>query len=242
MFGKFSDLPLRMIACDYDGTVAVEGVMSSVVEPAFAAARSAGFLIGLVTGREFDDLRSVCKQLGLFDLVVAENGAVMHFPGTNIVVDLALRPSSEFLAELTLKGISFSVGRVIVGTRSDEEARVREIIRDMNLQLEVILNRDSAMILPAGVNKATGLAEGVRKTGIEISQVIAIGDAENDISFMEACGYSVAVANAIESVKAIADTVTDEPNGEGIARFIRHRLLGSAVEAVPVSPGTGIVC
>src|SRR5215467_1936432 len=108
MFGKLSDLPLRMIGCDYYSRVSVDGVLSSVVEPAFLAARSAGFLIALVTGREFDDLRSVCKQLGLFDVVVAENGAVMHFPGTNIVVDLALRPSSEFLAELTLKGISFS--------------------------------------------------------------------------------------------------------------------------------------
>jgi hydroxymethylpyrimidine pyrophosphatase-like HAD family hydrolase len=246
MFGKLSDLPFRMIACDYDGTIAVEGAMSSVVERALAAAKRGGFLIGLVTGREFDDLRAVCGPLALFDLVVAENGAVTYFPKTGKVSDLAAPPPREFLAELERGKISFSIGRVVVGTSSAEQARVRRIVRELGLQLEIILNRDSAMILPVGVDKGTGLAKGIRQIGVETSQVIGIGDAENDIPFLGACGYAVAVANALDSVKAIADAVTEEPNGEGTARFIRRRLLTSTAEAGPgaahVQPGTEIVC
>jgi phosphoglycolate phosphatase (TIGR01487 family) len=235
-------LPFRMIACDYDGTIAVEGAMSSVVERALADAKGSGFSIALVTGREFDDLKTVCKQLDMFDLVVAENGAVTYFPETGIATDLATPPSSSFFAELTREKISFSAGRIVVGIGSAEAERVRTIIRDLRLQLEIILNRDSAMILPAGINKATGLEEGVRRLGIRLSHVIAVGDAENDIPFMGACGYAVAVANAIDSVKAVADTITDEPNGEGIARFINNRLLRPTAEAAPVRPtGTEIV-
>jgi phosphoglycolate phosphatase (TIGR01487 family) len=235
-------LPFRMIACDYDGTIAVDGEMSSVVEHALTDAQRSGFLIALVTGREFDDLKTVCKRLDLFDLVVAENGAVTYFPEIGIVTDLATPPSSNFFAELRREKISFSVGRVVVGTSSAQADRVRTIIRDLGLQLEITLNRDSAMILPAGINKATGLEEGVRRLGIRLSHVIGIGDAENDIPFMGACGYAVAVANAIDSVKAVADMVTGEPNGEGIAKFIKSRLLRSTDEAAPVRPtGTEIV-
>ncbi|HWX42639.1 MAG TPA: HAD family hydrolase [Blastocatellia bacterium] len=242
MFGKLSDSPFRMIACDYDGTIAVDGAMSPIVERALADAQRSGFLIALVTGREFNDLKTVCKRLDMFDLVVAENGAVTYLPGTGIVTDLATPPSSNFVAELTREKISFSVGRVVVGIDSAEADRLRTIIRDLGLQLEITLNRDSAMILPAGINKATGLEEGVRKLGIRLSHVIAVGDAENDIPFMGACGYAVAVANAIESVKAVADTVTDEPNGEGVAKFINNRLLRPTAEGIPVRPtGTEIV-
>jgi len=57
------------------------------------------------------------------------------------------------------------------------------------------------------------------------SQVIGIGDAENDQDFLKICGFQVAVANALDSIKANADWITTLPNGAGIAEFVREYLL-----------------
>ncbi|MEH2119451.1 hypothetical protein [Nostoc sp.] len=51
-----------------------------------------------------------------------------------------------------------SVGRVIVATWHPQETIVLETIRQMGLELQVILNKGAVMVLPSGINKATGLA------------------------------------------------------------------------------------
>ena len=96
----------------------------------------------------------------------------------------------------------------------------------MGLALEIILNRDSLMILPAGVNKATGLARALRELGLPTEQVVGIGDAENDEAFLELCGFSVAVANAIPRIKQIADVITEQEHGPGVVEVIEKILAG----------------
>jgi len=93
----------------------------------------------------------------------------------------------------------------------------------------VIYNKDAAMILPVGIDKATGLRAGVKRFSIDPSQVIGAGDAENDLDFLQLCGFKVAVANALDAVKADADWVAKQPNGEGIAEFVREYLKIDAV-------------
>ena len=240
------NVSFRLIACDYDGTIATDGAISPAVEPAMARARQAGLSIGLVTGREFGDLRKVCPHLDMFDVVVAENGAVIYYPGTGVLADLAPPPAPEFLVELRRNGIRFSAGRAIVGISRAHEGVARSMISKLGLQLDILLNRDSAMVLPAGVDKATGLEHAASSLGIRMSEVVAIGDAENDLAFMEASGLSVAVSNAIDLVRAAADVVADAPNGEGVARFICQLLLRSnpdyACEDRPEAQDTVVTC
>ncbi len=50
------------------------------------------------------------------------------------------------------------------------------------------------MILPPGVNKAIGLAHALRDLGLSPHNVVGVGDAENDFSFLRHCGCSAAVA------------------------------------------------
>jgi hypothetical protein len=71
---------LSAIALDYDGTVARRDVLDSSVREAIAVARTQGIVVLLVTGRILDDLRRVAGDLHLVDAVIAENGAVLHFP------------------------------------------------------------------------------------------------------------------------------------------------------------------
>ena len=69
-----------VLALDYDGTIARNGIMNSEVRTAITEARASGIVVILVTGRILSDLRQVAGNLQFVDAVVAENGAVLAFP------------------------------------------------------------------------------------------------------------------------------------------------------------------
>ena len=73
-------MKLSVLALDYDGTIANGDTLHASVREAIAAARARGILVVLVTGRILDALRRVAGDLHFVDGVIAENGAVVHFP------------------------------------------------------------------------------------------------------------------------------------------------------------------
>ena len=75
-------MKLSVLALDYDGTIAREDRVPSSVLDAIADARRRHVTVLLVTGRILVDLRRVAGNLDFVDGVVAENGALVHFPGS----------------------------------------------------------------------------------------------------------------------------------------------------------------
>lgn len=219
------NLPFRLLACDYDGTLTTQDTIDLKTEQALITAKRAGLLLGLVTGREFADLLQVCPQFKLFDLIVAENGAVLYWPDRDEIEDLGSPPPSSFIQALTHRNLPFSVGRVVLSIARIYEPEVLSLIHELGLELQVIFNKDAAMILPSGLDKAIGLEVGLKQIGIPLDQVISVGDAENDAVFLQVSGFKVAVANAIASIKADANFVTRQSNGAGVAEFIHEQLL-----------------
>ncbi|MFJ9585092.1 HAD family hydrolase [Streptomyces acidicola] len=80
-------------------------------------------------------------------------------------------------------------------------------------------------ILPLGLTKATGLSLAARRLGFRAADTIAFGDMPNDIPMFAWAAHSVAMANAHEELKAIADEVTSSNDEDGIA-LVLERLLG----------------
>ena len=218
-------MSFAMLASDYDATVADDGVILPDTLKALIKLKDSDWVMGLVTGRELPDLLDVCERIDIFDLIVAENGALLYSPKTRDVVELTSPPPGDFIIELSRRGIPFSAGDVIVATDDTYAQQLLSVIRDLGLELQLIFNKGSVMVLPAGVNKATGLKVGVSRIGLKMSQVVGVGDAENDHAFLEACGLSVAVANALDSIKANAHIVTSMPRGQGVAELINKYLL-----------------
>ena len=68
----------RVVAADYDGTLANDGRVAKNTLETLACVQESGRKLVLVTGRELESLQSVFPELGLFDLVVAENGALLY--------------------------------------------------------------------------------------------------------------------------------------------------------------------
>src|SRR5438067_12736811 len=87
-------------------------------------------------------------------------------------------------------------------------------------ELHVIFNKGSVMVLPSGVNKATGLTAALAELGLAPEHTVGVGDAENDHAFLSLCGCGAAVANALPALKEKADLVTRGARGAGVTELI----------------------
>jgi hydroxymethylpyrimidine pyrophosphatase-like HAD family hydrolase len=209
------------LALDYDGTAASEGRLSDAASSAIERLRTSGRRVVLVTGRRVDDLLRVLPRSALFDLIVAENGAVIYDPQSREEVPLAAPLPALFADRLRERGVvPLEQGAVVVATRDPYGEVMLEVIRELGLEVHVIFNRGAVMALPAGINKASGLDVAVRRLGMSRHEVVGIGDAENDHSLLEYGECGVAVANAVDSLKEIAAFVTRGANGAGVAELI----------------------
>ena len=80
---------------------------------------------------------------------------------------IAAPPSETFVAELARRGVNpLGVGTSIVATREPHETTVVEVIEELGLELQVIFNKGAVMVLPSGINKATGLAAALQSFDI----------------------------------------------------------------------------
>jgi hydroxymethylpyrimidine pyrophosphatase-like HAD family hydrolase len=224
----------RALASDYDGTLASAGVVDAPTLAALERLRASGRRLILVTGREIDDLCRVFPHLTLFDLVVAENGALLYWPATRAEQVLGERPPEAFITALQQRGVGpLSCGRVIVATWHPHETTVVEVIRDLGLELQVILNKEAVMVLPSGVNKATGLRVALDSLGLSPHNVVGVGDAENDQAFLGLCECAVAVANALSMVQECADWTTPHDHGAGVSELIERMVSTDLADVEP---------
>ena len=209
------------LATDYDGTLATDGTVDRETVAALRWIAATGRKLILVTGRQLDDLLHVFPDATLFDAIVAENGAVLYRPTSRKTRVLAPRPPAEFVEALRRRGVApLWVGQVVVATVQPNEASVFDVIRELGPDLRVILNKGSVMVLPASVDKASGLRAALDELALSPRDVVAIGDAENDQAFLAICGCGVAVANALDAVKAGAGHVTRGEAGAGVREII----------------------
>ena len=224
-----------VLATDYDGTLAEHGHVADATWAAVDRWKASGRRIVLVTGRELGELLEVCPGVGRFDLAVLENGALLYRPRDRSESTLATRPPEGFVEALRSKGVGpISTGRVVVAAWEPHGPAIEETIAAMGLDLRVIPNKRALMVLPRGVDKASGLLAALAELGIDPEDAVGVGDAENDLAMFDACGLAVAVANALPSVKERADRVTRGERGIGVAELI-DSLLAEA--GMPGEPG-----
>lgn len=238
----------RILAADYDGTLATDGVVDEATLDALHRWKRSGRQLILITGRQFDDLLQTFGPLDLFDLVVPENGAMLYYPQDHRERLLAPPPPQTFVEQLcdrilqseqprsvagefsslvSSQGLEWlGIGRVIVATWVPHDDTVRKLIHELGLDLQIIMNKRAVMVLPKGVSKESGLYAALEELNAQAEDVVGVGDAENDVDFLKLCGYSVAVANALPSLKESVDWVSHSSRGQGVVELI-NRLLSA---------------
>jgi hypothetical protein len=236
-----------VLATDYDGTLARQGHVHDAVWQAIRRLRESGRLAILVTGRELEDLEAICPRLDLFERIVAENGALLYNPKTKESRTLCPPPPAEFAAALRAQGVApLSAGHVIVATVRPHDALVLSTINELGLELQVIFNQESVMVLPTGVNKATGLLAALKELGYSPHNTVGIGDAENDHALLTQCELGAAVGNAVPALKQHADYVCRGSEGSAVIELIDLMInndlasIGSRVTRHDIVLGTSV--
>ena len=216
----------KLLACDYDGTLAHDGLVDEATLKALERFLASGRKLVLATGRELNQLLQIFPGIHFFTQVVAENRALLYRPPTKEATVLCEPPPADFVPLLRSRGVTpISVGRVIVATWRPHETAVLQAIRDLGLEMQVIFNKDAVMALSSGVNKATGLTAALAEMGFSAGEVVGVGDAENDHSFLTLCGCGAAVANALPALKETADMVLQGDQGAGVAELIDRLIM-----------------
>lgn len=225
---------ISVIATDFDGTVSQGDNLHPEVGQALHRWREAGHFSILVSGRPFEFLRELQDRVQLFDLLVAENGAVLYNPRTDEMRLPFGQVPDELLDTLERSGVPLWRGIAIAGTRLPYDDAVWVASRELDLAIYVETNRNEVMILPPGAGKGAGLLSLLKNEGLSPRNLVAFGDAENDRSFLQVAEIKVAVSNAVENLKAIADYVISETGPAGVRDFIEHYLLNGRSFDFPV--------
>jgi hydroxymethylpyrimidine pyrophosphatase-like HAD family hydrolase len=215
-------MKLVAIALDYDGTIAVDGVLDPSVRDAIGTARRRGIVVVLVTGRRLDDLRRAAGDVSCFDAIVGENGAVLDFPASGRHLSLGHPAAPGFIAELNRRAIHHIDGEVVIETDAANAEAMVDVVRQLQQPLILAFNRSRLMVLPQGVSKATGLRHALQALRLSIHNTIGIGDAENDHDLLDACEVGVAVAWGSAALRAVADEVIEGSGPHAVADYIRR--------------------
>ncbi len=242
----------RLLALDMDGTLLTEDkTVAEATRTSIRAAMEAGIVVMFATGRGMVSARPYAEELGLLDtpMVTVNGGEVWRKPG-----ELLHRTRMPAAAIMQLRDIALRHGEPWYWAYSVGQVYNKELWPDNAEQLEWLKfgyyteNREVLAAIaaeaaaagpfemsnshpcnielnPLGVTKASGLRHVCKLLGIDMSEAVAVGDSLNDVPMLREAGLGVAMGNAQEEVKAVADAVTLSNEEDGVGHVIRTWML-----------------
>lgn len=100
------------------------------------------------------------------------------------------------------------------------------LIKEVSSEVSVFRSKPFFLEFTAlNVTKGTSLRQLTEKLGISREEVIAVGDSYNDITMLEFAGLGVAMGNAPDAIKEIANHVTETNNNDGVAKVVEDFIL-----------------
>ncbi|OLF07591.1 HAD family hydrolase [Actinophytocola xinjiangensis] len=107
-------------------------------------------------------------------------------------------------------------------TSRELAAAAHDVLAGAAVEITFSTNQGLIEIAPAGVTKASGLAEVCALLGVDRDRVVAFGDMPNDLPMLDWAGHGVAMANANAEVLAVADEVTATNGEDGVAQVLER--------------------
>ncbi|WP_217558417.1 Cof-type HAD-IIB family hydrolase [Paenibacillus sp. GbtcB18] len=240
----------KLVALDMDGTLLnEEKQVSPANREAIYAALEVGVTVIFSTGRGVQSALPYAEELKLQTPIVSVNGSEIwkapHDLLKRTLLDLDLvRRMYDLAIEHDTWYWAYSVEGMYNRDKWAEDITKPEWLKfgfytENKESLEIIRGElarwgeleitnshpDNLELNPKGISKASGIEEVCKLLGIEMSQVIAMGDSENDIAMIRAAGLGVAMGNAQDGVKRIADLVTVTNDEDGVAKIIQEYVL-----------------
>ena len=234
-------MTIEAIAVDIDGTITDEKrqICISAIE-ALRKAEEKGIPTIIVTGNVVNYAYATEVLIGCSGGLVAENGGVVFKEGENnnaveTLVDREFVTSAEnhlkeklgdkFDKHASHDNMYRLTETVFYKTIPREE--IEDALNDFKYidQLEIYDSGFALHITDKRVNKGTSLKYLCERNGINMDNVMAIGDSENDEDFLKEVGYKIAVGNAEKKLKQISTYTCEKLFGDGVAEAIEKFAL-----------------
>ena len=240
---------IKLVAVDMDGTLLdTNKQISSANKGAIKACIDQGIRIVLSTGRPFSHVEPYADELKLNNFFVTANGGQIlnmekevisqHFLSANHLLRLthfcetkklrywALTTKELFKNQFPVNYMDKNWLKFGIRLDTEKEAdRLRKYLTETNLYEVSNTLPTNIELNPLGINKAAGIEFVCKQIGIEMNEVMAIGDALNDVKLIKKAKLGIAMGNAQPSVREIADFVTKDHNNDGVAFALNKYIL-----------------
>lgn len=249
MENYLNDNKIKLIALDMDGTLLNDQhEISEANQLAIKEAQETGVYVVLSTGRSLRKCERHADSLSLSSYLVTVNGSEIWDDKRGLVErNLVKSESIQWMLELSHKHQvrywAITTNRNWIdempddihaeewlkfGFNSKDEVTRDTILKELQAREEFELSNSTPTnieVNPSGINKARGLKLVCERLGIDMKNVMAVGDSLNDLAMIEEAGLGIAMGNAQEIVKNAAAWVTSTNNEDGVAKAIRKWVL-----------------
>lgn len=220
---------IKALAIDVDGTITDKnrrGCISAI--DTIYRVEDLGIPVIITTGNVLCFTNALSIFLATTGGVVAENGGIIEYNGSKKVLgnfEVCLDAYNHLKSELPVKKVQNSHLRIseIAITRKFPVQIIKEILKDYDVR--VYDSKFAIHITDPSISKGSSVIKVAENIGVKASEIMAIGDSENDIEFLQAVGFKVAVSNADQELKDIADYVTDQPHGNGVKEAVEKYIF-----------------
>lgn len=240
----------RLLALDLDDTLLTKDKrVSDENKKWIQRAEDAGTTVMFATGRGRQKVKQLLEELELSGPMVLVNGAEVWAGPEELLEryfikkddiyklhDLAIRHKAKFwgysVDSLTKvkdwNDDMFDVGWLKFGIRQDDLPTIDKIRAQAQELPNVEITRSATVNMEVslkGISKASGVKKVCEHMGIDMTDVMAVGDNLNDLQLIQSAGLGVAMGNADPVLKKVADVVTDHHEQNGVAEAIKRYLF-----------------
>ncbi|MDR0461997.1 MAG: HAD family hydrolase [Christensenellaceae bacterium] len=238
----------KAIFIDLDGTLFnSKREISACNKKALEDIKARGYMPVICTGRTIE--RVISYQIDSVDYVIFNNGGgILDAKNNKVIFENLMKKSSvdavrdlckrKDIQVLTCNSAGGIVMLIPISADYDLMRRIRpeilaiphvaivnqsKIITDPNFPIDATFDDGVAFfdVVDKDSSKGNGITKFCEIMGIAKADRIAIGDDLNDLTMFDACGYNVAMGNAISELKNRADFVADTNDNGGVAKFLK---------------------
>ncbi|MGD8819995.1 MAG: HAD hydrolase family protein [Anaerolineae bacterium] len=222
----------RVLAFDFDGTLAEDGAIPLLLQAAMERLHTGGYALFVVTGRRFGE-----ADLGPLEDVLSgivwENGAVLHHTTANEVYLPFGQVDRRLVKAIEDAGVPLQYGRAIVTTQTPHDQTVWQVLNEWGGDATIVHNRGQVGVIPPGAAKGAGLERLLSLCGFSPRNLVSFGDGEGDLSLLQLGETGVAVADAVPSLRQVADLVTEEAGPAGVLQALETYWLDGDAHQLP---------
>lgn len=212
----------KAVVCDVDGTItdSSKHIQAQGIE-ALRQARDSGAMVMLASGNVLPVAFGLSAFIGLDGPVIAENGGVVSYRENIYRLHSCEIPERAFEhLQKEMPGVerlfTDNWRQTEVGLkRTNDLEQVRRTLEGWDMEIEA--TGFAIHLMERGHSKMSGVRKVCELLNIGVEDVVAFGDADNDVKMLKECGFGIAVGNASPAAKAAADYVTLSKHAAGVA-------------------------